>query len=91
MDEELSWRNYEPLYLDIYARSLTQEEVDGMLAFYATLAGKAVIAKMPTIMQLTMEAVQQRMLLWMPKVAQMQQEAVDRLKAAESTETKPAQ
>src|SRR5258706_5957012 len=32
--EEMSWEKLEPVYLRIYRDSLTQDEVDGMIAFY---------------------------------------------------------
>jgi uncharacterized protein len=78
--ESLAWDTLEPMFLDIYSRSLTQGEVDGMLAFYATDAGRAVIAKMPLIMQNTMQAMQGRMQTLAPKIAQIQQDTFAKLK-----------
>ena len=49
--EELSWAKMEPTYIRIYQNSLNQEEIDGMIAFYKTPAGQAVIKKMPALMQ----------------------------------------
>jgi hypothetical protein len=40
--EELSWEKIEPIYLEIYQKSYTQEEVDGMLSFFKSPAGVAV-------------------------------------------------
>lgn len=81
MKQEMSWDVLEPMFIDIYQQSLTQEEVDGMLAFYKSEAGQAVIAKMPLIMQKTMQAMQQRMQVIMPKMQQIQNEALASLKA----------
>jgi len=50
MRDELSWEHLKPMYLQIYAETLTQEEIDGQIAFYRTPAGAAVINKMPLIM-----------------------------------------
>src|SRR6266404_1182651 len=61
MREELNWESLEPMYVDIYHETLTQDEVNGMIAFYKTPAGRAVIKKLPAVMQRSMAAVQQRM------------------------------
>ena len=79
--EDLTWASMEPVLIDIYSRSLTQSEVDGMLAFYRTDAGKAVIAKMPLVMQNTMQAMQKRMSALVPKMIQIQQETLAKIKA----------
>ncbi len=76
---ELSWDVLEPMFLEIYRSSLSQEEVDGMLEFYKSDAGKAVTAKMPTIMQNTMKAMQQRMMVLMPKLQQLQQDMMKKV------------
>jgi uncharacterized protein len=78
--EILAWDTLEPMFIDIYSRSLTQSEVDGMLAFYATDSGKALIAKMPLIMQNTMQAMQERMQTLAPRIRQIQQETFAELK-----------
>lgn len=61
MREEMSWSSMKPMYVQIYKDSFTQEEVDGLLAFYKSPAGQAMINKMPAVMQKTMVVVQQRM------------------------------
>lgn len=84
MTNEMSWARYEPLLLNVYRQSFTQPEVDGMLAFYRSDAGRAVIAKMPTVMQNTMQLVQQQMAQVMPKLQQIQQETAARLEATKA-------
>lgn len=82
MDEVMSWKEIQALTIDIYKRSFTQPEVEGMLAFYKTEAGKAVINKMPLITQNTMQAMQGRMAILMPKIQQLQEETLAKLKAS---------
>jgi hypothetical protein len=84
MTDEMSWARYEPLLFNVYRQSFTQSEVDGMLTFYRSDAGRAVIAKMPTVMQNTMQLVQQQMAQVMPKLQQIQQEAVAKLEATKA-------
>ncbi len=83
MKETLAWKDMEPLFIQVYQRSLTQDEVNGMLAFYESEAGRAVTRKMPLIMQNTMQLMQVRMQALMPKIAQIQREAVAQLQATD--------
>jgi len=41
---EMSWEKLEPVYIKLYRETCTQGELDGMLAFYKSDAGKAVVA-----------------------------------------------
>jgi hypothetical protein len=72
--EELSWSNMRPVYLQIYRESFTQEEVDGVLAFYTSPAGIAFVEKMPLVMQKSTELMQGRMAPMIKRIrAEMQQ------------------
>lgn len=51
LQKELSWEVIEPITVKAYMEELTQEEVSGILAFYATPAGLAHINKLPRIVQ----------------------------------------
>jgi len=79
--EELTWEKMEPIYLRIYRKSLSQSEVDGMIAFYKTPAGQAVINKVPVIVQNTMAEVTQMMGPMMQRAEQMQKDLVAELQA----------
>jgi hypothetical protein len=81
MKELLDWNKLEPLYVRIYQKTFTQQEVDGMTAFYKTPAGQAVISKMPAAMQNTMNEMQQIMTPVMQKMQRMQQDVVAEMKA----------
>jgi len=82
---ELSWEKLEPMYIAIYQKSLTQEEVDGMLAFYKTPAGAAMIKKMPVVVQNTMTAMQARMGPMMQEIQKMAKDTVAEIEAEKST------
>ncbi len=85
MKEEVSWENLEPLYLRIYRDSFTQEEVDGMLSFYRSAAGEALIKKMPMVMHQSMLAMQERMGPMMQKIQRSIEETVAEIKASDAT------
>ncbi len=81
MRDELSWEKLEPMYIQIYQRSLTQEEVTGMVVFYKTQLGQAVIKKMPLVMQNAMAEMQKRMGPIMQRMQVKQQEMIAQVEA----------
>jgi uncharacterized protein len=60
MQEELSWEKMKPVYLQLYGENFSQDEIDGLIAFYESPAGRAFIAKMPVVLQKSMDLSQQR-------------------------------
>lgn len=78
--EELSWEKLEPVQLRIYRDSLTEEEVQGMIAFYRTPAGQALAKKMPVVAQNSMNEVQGKMRSVMQKAMAIARESVAQLK-----------
>ena len=78
--ELLSWESMERLYLKVYAETFTQSEIDGMIAFYSTQTGRAVIAKLPLATRNTMSEMQQRMQQMIPKLQQMAKETAEEVK-----------
>jgi hypothetical protein len=85
--EAMQWQTLEPRFIEIYQASFTQGEVDGMLEFYRSDAGRAVIARMPGAMQRTMLVMQELVNGMMPRLRELQNDALERLKAAQ--EKKP--
>jgi hypothetical protein len=81
MKELLDWTKLEPIYVRAYQKTFSQQEVEGMIAFYKTPAGQAVIGKMPSVMQKTIEEVQQLMGPVVEKMRKMQQEIAAEMKA----------
>jgi len=88
--DEFSWAKMEVIYNKIYQDSFTQEELDGMIAFYKTPAGQAVIKKMPVVMQASMQELQKSMGPFMQKLQQLQLQAMTELKAIEQAKAAPA-
>ncbi len=95
MQEELAWDKLKPQYIQIYRESFEQEEIDGMLAFYASPAGQAMINKMPVVMQKSMQLSQRMMQSMMGKmktlVEETAKEAMEAMEAEEAKEAKEAQ
>ena len=74
--DELSWEKLEPMYLDIYRSSLTQDEVNGMLEFYKSDVGRAMTRKMPDIMQASVVEVQKRIPAMLKRMEEARNEFV---------------
>jgi hypothetical protein len=81
MQEEMRWDILEPKFIALYRQSFSEQEIAGMLSFYRTPAGQAVITKMPVVMQHTMATMQDVMGSMLPKMQAIQNEALQKLKA----------
>jgi len=81
MNDQFSWDKMEPMYVRVYQKSFTQAELDGILAFYKTPAGQAVINKMPVVMQNAMQEVQQMMGPMLQRIQRMQKDMMAQMQA----------
>ncbi len=82
MDSEMSWDKLEPMSIRLYQQTFTEDELQGMLAFYKTPAGQAVINKMPTLMQNLMAEVQHMVADMDPQLEQIMTDFQADMKAA---------
>jgi len=81
--ESMSWKELEPRMIAIYRKSFTRQEIEGMLAFYRTDVGRAVIAKMPVVMENSMAEMQESVRTMMPKIQAVQNDIMARMRALE--------
>jgi hypothetical protein len=51
MKDELSYPKMKDVYLQVYRETFTQDEVNGIMAFYSSPAGQAMVQKTPVAMQ----------------------------------------
>jgi hypothetical protein len=79
---EMSWEKLEPTFVAIYRKTLTQSEVDGMIKFYHTSAGIAVVDKMPRVMDETMRYLMDIMGAMGPKLGELQNQFKQDFEAA---------
>ena len=75
MQKQMSWEKMRPTYVRMYAETFTADEVNGLVAFYDSPAGKAMLAKMPLLMQKSMGMAQDLMKEIMPKIQQITKDA----------------
>ncbi len=76
MHDEMDWRKLKPEYEQMYIDTFSQDEIDGILAFYRTPAGRAMIEKMPVMMGKVMQLTQAHMQNLMPRAMQIMQESM---------------
>ena len=79
---ELNWSAIEPVMIEVYRNTFSQHEVDGMLTFYRSEVGQAVIAKLPTAMQTSMTSIQGHVKTLTPRIVQLEKDTAAQLKAA---------
>jgi len=79
--ENLRWEQLEPEFAEVYRKFFTQSELDDMIAFYRTPAGQALLAKLPAVMQSSMQLVQKHMQALSPRLQLLQRDTEAKLKA----------
>jgi uncharacterized protein len=82
MDEEIGWPKLHSTIVQSYADTFTEEQLDGIIAFYKSPAGKAVLEKTPELVGKTNELVTSRIKEMQPKLAAMTEAYTTKLKAA---------
>ncbi|MDQ6707848.1 MAG: DUF2059 domain-containing protein [Acidobacteriota bacterium] len=71
----MSWDKMRPRYVQVYGETFSDEEIDGMLAFYQSSAGRAVLEKMPMLMPKMMALAQAQMGDILPDIQRLTKEA----------------
>lgn len=80
--DEVGFDTLRPLIVQYYVDSFTEPELDGILAFYKTPAGQALLAKTPDLAMKSTTLVQNRIKEMQPKLATITQDYTAKLKAA---------
>ena len=74
--EEVGWNAMKPVYVKIYQETFEQEEIDGLINFYSSPAGQAMLDKMPQVMQRSTAVAQERMRTLMPRISRAVEDAM---------------
>jgi len=72
--EELSFAKTKDFYVQAYRDTFTQEEVNSIIAFYSSPAGKALVEKIPLAMQKAGSLMQARIAPMIAKLQKMQED-----------------
>ncbi|WP_260703392.1 DUF2059 domain-containing protein [Edaphobacter flagellatus] len=88
----ISWDKLKPVILQVYSETYTDDELDGIISFYHSPAGQALIAKSPELMTRTMDLMQKQMVTIQPQIQQAAEDFGRKMKAtgpAPSSSTAP--
>ena len=80
--DDLSWDKMKEMFVQTYRETFSQEDIDGLIAFYKSPTGQAFVDKQPELMKRTMALMQQRMVPMMQEIQKMTQETASELKVA---------
>lgn len=83
MRTELSWARLLPMQMAIYRETFTQEEVDGLIAFYRSPVGRSFVDKMPLATQRAIAATQTHVQQAMPRIKAAMDEVLSEAKLAQ--------
>lgn len=88
----VAWDKIKSSVVQSYMEAYTEPELDGIIAFYHSAAGKALIAKSPELMTKTMQMVQTQMTAAQPLMRQANEEFTRKMKelAPASSPSSPA-
>jgi uncharacterized protein len=89
VSDEMNWAALEPQMLGVYRSTFTQSEVDGMLRFYRSPTGQAVVDKLPATMQQMTQLAQQRFQALLPRIKQVQSDTLAQVRAAADPAASP--
>ena len=79
----ITWDNLKPIYVNLYAKNFTEPEIDGILAFYKSSAGQAMVTKSPQLMSEANQTVRQRVVAVQPKVQVLMKEYMEKSKGTQ--------
>jgi len=77
-----SWETLKPAFIQIYAETFTEEELQGMIDFFKTPMGQKWIEKQPQLQAATMQKMQGIMLEAQPKLQEIIKKEMDADKPA---------
>lgn len=78
--KSFNWAQLEPEYETIYAQTYTEEELDGVLAFYRSPVGRASMAKTTIVTEKTLAVSNENFAGVMPKIKELLSNLLESLK-----------
>ncbi|HXS11593.1 MAG TPA: DUF2059 domain-containing protein [Acidobacteriaceae bacterium] len=90
VNQKIGWKALEPDFIKLYASTYTEEELDGIIAFYKSPVGQRMMEKTPELMTKSTQITQQKMSELQPQLNQMVQDFMKSMAASMGKPT-PAQ
>lgn len=77
--EALDWKKLKPIYAQIYAEAYSEEELEGILTFYRSPAGKAMVAQTPLVTKKSVAVSQEMMVQLQPKLQEYMKKSMQEI------------
>lgn len=91
LQANLSWEKLKDEYVAACAETFTEDELKGLIAFYRTPTGKALVEKTPQMMKNSSDIMARHMIEIAPKIQEIVREAAEAHKTAAPLMLKPEQ
>jgi hypothetical protein len=75
----VNWDKLKPIMVQVYTETYTEDEIDGILNFYRSPAGKAMVAKAPELMSKSMTLMMQQMRTLQPQIEQLTKDFAEQM------------
>jgi len=82
MNVQIGWKALQPQYIDLYAKTYSEPELDGIITFYKSPTGQAMIARSPELAAQSAQIVQARMTTLQPQLRQLVEDFIQSNKPA---------
>jgi hypothetical protein len=82
VSDVLSWEKLKPAYVDLYASAYSEEEVDGIVAFYKSPVGQVLLEKTPELITKSSTIVNSRMKEFAPRMREITEDMAKQMAAA---------
>lgn len=86
----VNWDKMKPIMIQVYTETYTEEELDGILSFYRSPAGKAMVAKAPQLMSKSMTLMMQQMSTLQPQIEQLTKDFAEQMQKSGPPPAAPA-
>jgi hypothetical protein len=87
--QSYNWTKLEPAYEQVYAELYTEDELDGILAFYKSPVGQAFLAKTPEATRQVLAISRQQFEALTPQIQKLTEDYVDQLRAQPKPKKQP--
>ena len=89
MTNTLAWEKLKPAYVDLYAKTYSESEIDGILAFYKSPSGQAMVEKTPALLTASQAIVMSRVQDVQTQLQSISKDVMEQIAAAHKDD-KPA-
>ena len=83
MQDRMSWTKLKPAYIKIYGDTFSEEEISGIVDFYKSPVGRAMLEKMPMLVQKSITVAQAQLGEIMPEIRRLTKEMMEQAKKTE--------